>query len=172
MEVEARIRFLTPSLGNCRSKELDRMLRDAEGNVIFLQTWWRASLGYAAQALNRRQTDVNQIQADPVLAGEVKRYTRHYSPTESKEHEAFLAGDEVLARFCLPPQVTLEDFRELLSTAGRYAGVSPYGYKHDYGRFTVLSVEALRGRKRESGDDPQVRPADPGGPGLQGAAGR
>jgi len=142
MEVVATLRFLTPSLGNARGERRDRMLYSTEGEVVYLQSWWRSSLGYAAQALCRHQGTIDKIQADPVVRGPVSIHKRFYSPTSFKEHEAFLAGTEVEVRFMLPKKLRLEAFRELLETAGKYAGISPYGYKQDYGRFIVVDVRS------------------------------
>lgn len=117
------------------------MLYDKNGEVLYLQSWWRSSLGYAAQALCRHQKLIDKIQADPVARGTVSVYQRYYNPTSFKEHEAFLAGSEVEFRFMLPRKMSLEAFRELLEIAGKYAGISPYGYKQDFGRFTVVDVQ-------------------------------
>ena len=144
MEVKVRLRFTTPSLGNVRGEVLDKMMRDPEGDVIFLQSWWRAVLAYGAQAYNRFEKDIDLVQTDPKVKGELNTFRRYYKPNEFKMHEAFLAGAEIEVRFCLPRVIGPEEFKELLTLAGRYVGVSPYGHKQDYGRFTVVSVEPAR----------------------------
>ena len=148
MEVLAVIRFITPCLGNVRGEELDRMPRDARGRVIFHQTWWRAGLGYAAQAACRYQKEVAQIQTDPVVEGELGVYDRHYSVERFQRHEAYLAGSRLSAKFMLPRRMSLEGFEQLLCLAGRYVGISPYGYRQDFGRFSVDSVVQLHSVKR------------------------
>lgn len=144
MEVKVRLKFTTPSLGNVRGDVLDKMLRDHEGDVIFLQSWWRAVLSYGAQAYNRFEKEIDLVQTDPKVKGELSTYRRYWKPNEFKMHEAFLAGAEIDVRFCLPRAISPEEFKELLTLAGRYVGVSPYGHKQDYGRFIVLSVEPAR----------------------------
>lgn len=144
MEVIVTLRFITPCLGDERREVRDMMHRDADGNIVFLQAWWRASLRYAAQAMGRFQGDVDKIQADPVVAGQTGIYRRFYNPTSFKEHEAFLSGTTMTARFCLPNTVAIDDFKELLALAGRYVGISPYGYKKNFGRFDVVSAEPIR----------------------------
>lgn len=144
MEVTVRLKFTTPSLGNVRGEMLDRMLRDPEGDVIFLQSWWRAVLSYGAQAFGRYQKEIEMVQTDPKVKGELSTYRRYYRPNEFKLHEAFLTGTEIEVRFCLPRAIGPAEFKELLTLAGRYVGVSPYGHKQDYGRFLVLSVEPVR----------------------------
>ena len=144
MEVEVKLRFTTPCLGNERRPQRDLMLRSPEGNIIFLQSWWRACLAYGAQALNQHQRDIDDIQADPEVDGSVTIYRRFYNSKDFKEHEAFDVGAVIAVRFCLPNVVTLDDFKRILETAGKYAGLSPYGYKQNFGRFAVVSVEAVK----------------------------
>lgn len=162
MEVIASIRFTTPSLGNLRNERRDKMLRNAEGKVIYLQSWWRAGLRYAAQARGLPNRVVDAIQADPVVEGTPSVYRRYYSSSAFKEHEAFQTGDILRIRFCLPSKLSIEQFTDLLSCAGRFVGVSPYGYKQDFGRFVVVSVEPVS-RFRRSNDgsvDPSKRKPD------------
>ena len=142
--MKVRLKFTTPSLGNVRGEVLDKMLRDPEGDVIFLQSWWRAVLSYGAQAYNRFEKEIDLVQTDPKVKGELSTYRRYWKPNEFKMHEAFLSGTEIEVRFCLPRAIGLEEFKALLTLAGRYVGVSPYGHKQDYGRFLVLSVEPAR----------------------------
>jgi hypothetical protein len=156
VEVLARIRFTTPCLGNVRGEKLDRMLRNSEGRVLLLQSWWRAGFAYAAQALCKHQGEIGQLQAAPEISGEVKIHRRFYGPQEFKEHEAFPAGSEIEVRFCLPPKLGLEDFKELLAVAGEYVGISPYGYKQDYGRYVVVDASPYR---RPKGGESEDRPA-------------
>lgn len=144
MEVIAHLRFNTPCLGDQRGQHRDTMRRDADGNVVMLQAWWRSSLRYAAQALGLFHKEVDQVQADPVIVGSTKLYKRYYSLTEFKEHEAFLDGDSIEVKFMLPNNLSVENFRELLSIAGRFAGISPYGFKQNFGRFVVVELREVR----------------------------
>lgn len=116
------------------------MLRSDDGKVLLLQTWWRAGLSYAAQALGRHEREAKDIQAAPEVEGATTIYRRYYGASAFKEHEAFLAGAVIEVKFMLPASLSPESFRNLLETAGRYVGISPYGYKYDFGRFTVLDV--------------------------------
>jgi hypothetical protein len=166
MEVVATVRFVTPCLGNVRGERLDCMLRGRDGRVLLLQSWWRSGLGYAAQALCRWVDEVGQIQTAPEVDGRLEIYRRFYGPKDFKEHEAFLAGREIMVKFCLPPKMTLEDFRELLSVAGQYVGISPYGYKQDYGRFEVVDVKPYRRSHDGESHDHPARQPDRGVPGL------
>lgn len=162
MEVSVRLRFTTPSLGDVRSSSRDHMRRDVSGKVIYLQAWWRATLKFAAHAISRYHKEVEEIQADPLIDGEPKVYKRYYSLDGYKEHEAFLDGDEITARFLLPNKLSTEEFRQLLEVAGQYAGISPYGFKQNFGRFVVISIDQVR--RAHASIDPQVRQHDTGSP--------
>jgi hypothetical protein len=166
------IRFLTPSLGDRRGESRDTLLRDAGGRVLYLQSWWKAGLTFAAQALNRQQKTVRLLQIDPVVAGQTGIYRRYWSASEFKDHEAFLANSTLSARFFLPSGMSPDDLKALLETAGRYVGLSPFGYRQDYGRYTVESVERLGGRHGcAEGNYQTRRPSDPGDTGSSAAAG-
>ena len=140
-EVKIELRFITPCLGNVRGK-VDRMQRNSDGQVIFLQTWWRGALTYAAKAMSKYIDSISKIQWDPVIRGETTIFKRFYSNTSFKSHEAFDAGSHIFVNAMLPNEILVDDFKELLHIAGTYVGISPYGWKKDYGRFEVVSVDS------------------------------
>lgn len=163
MEVSVRIRFTTPCLAGVRQEPRNVMLRNAEKKVIFLQSWWRAVLRYGAQAMSKYGSEVDKVQADPEVEGQLGIYRRFYNAASYTEHEAYLAGDELLVHFCLPPGLTTEAFFELMNLAGRYVGISPYKPGEDFGRFVVLEV-----KKRENSHTHSIRQPDPGSARTQG----
>lgn len=148
-EVVARIRFLSPCLGNARRKTgqgiLYSMMRDLDGRVIFLPTWWNAISRFASRVQNRHQEAVSRIHWNVTVDGSPGKFKRFLTKTKSNGqqryalHEAFLTGCEIRISCVLPSEITVEDFRELLSVAGRYRGISPF--KPDtYGRFEVVDA--------------------------------
>lgn len=160
MEVQATLRFITPCLGDERHETTDKMRRDSDGKVIFLQAWWRSSLRFGAQGVGRCQKDIDDVQADPLVDGQLKVYKRFYNGSSFKAHEAFLAGDEIKVRFCLPNQISLEIFQEILIVAGKYVGISPYGFRQNFGRFAVIAVDAVRRLSNVASNNPEVRQPD------------
>ena len=155
MEVVVKLKFTTPSLGNERREQRDLMMRSKDGNVLMLQSWWRCSMAFAAKALGCFTREVEQIQVDPEVKGTTGIYRRWYNSTSFKEHEAFLIGTEIEARMLLPNGIKPSDLRRLLETAGRYVGLSAYGYKENFGRFVVVSVEQVGVKhevQKEAGD--------------------
>lgn len=144
MEVKVKLRFIQPCYGNERGEKRDLMLRE-DGKVIFKKAWWIPVLSFAANAIGRWFKEVKQIDIDPVVEGQTVIKKRWYSAKAYKEHEAFDSGAIVETRFWLPNEISPDDFRELLSIAGRYKGLSPYGHSLglEFGKFSVLSVEPV-----------------------------
>ena len=150
MEVVARLQFITPCLGNVRRPNgPDRMLRTPGGEVMFLASWWRSALAYAAKAINRYQREIESIQPALEIRGDLKVYPRYYGNRGLfNEHEAFLEGAEVEVNFLLPTRMKLATFQRIMEVVGEYAGISPYGWKDGYGRFTVIDI----GQRRRDND--------------------
>ena len=142
MEVTARICWTSPSLGNVRRPDYDRMPRDSTGEVIFMVTWWRAALAKAAKAINRFYALVDKIHPAMQVYGQVGRFKRWYNGGKKyTEHECFDVGSVVEVSFLIPSEMRLEEFAELFEATGLYIGISPYGWKTGrFGHFRVLEV--------------------------------
>jgi hypothetical protein len=140
-EVVIRIRFTSPSLGNVRGQDCDRFQRDkATGKVKFMASWWRDLLDYGAQALGMHQKEAKRVAFHYLVDGEPKIFRRFYKNQQYKQHEAFLEGDVIAVTAMVPEGLPLDSIKEMLNTAGKYQGISPYGWREDYGRFTVVDV--------------------------------
>jgi hypothetical protein len=139
-EVEIRLRFTTPCLGHVRHDDYDRFLYDATGAVTFMSSWWLESLRYGAQGLGRHQHAISDILFDSKIAGDVKKFKRYYSTDKYKEHEAFLTGTDIVVTAMVPDGVPINDLNTILTIAGKYRGISPYGWRTGYGRFDVINV--------------------------------
>lgn len=144
-EVVAKLKFITPCLGNKRRENKpNEMLRDPQGNVIFLSSWWNTILSYGARAFSKHQSQVKKIGWDQVVDGVTGVYRRYYTDVDYTEHEAFLAGSVIGVRALLPDTIPLEDFQCILEISGRYRGISPYGHDKGFGRFEVVEVSKSR----------------------------
>jgi hypothetical protein len=140
MEATATLRFVRPCLGSVRRPDYDRLQRDQDGNVIFLPTWWRASLAQAAKAISKYYKYVDQIHPGLTVEGTISMIKRWYAPKKYKLHEGFDVGTVIRASFLIPNELTLGEFAELLEAVGEYIGFSPYGWKDQYGLFRLLEV--------------------------------
>jgi len=142
-EVHFKIRFNQPCLGHIRSQKGNKMLRDPDGRVMFLPTWWSSIVAYAARLANVPQELVRKIDWDPVVDGATKPYKRFYEPGKFTFHEAFLPGDVVGINCVIPDGMTVEVLRELLEIAGKYQGICPYKPERKQGTFEVINILPL-----------------------------
>jgi len=154
-EVSIRLRFTRPCLGYAEKRTRNRnvmyvMPRDPSRRVMFLASWWRDRLSFAAKVLNRYQDLVMHITWDQVVDGRVGTYQRKIirkrqdgsiKNTGYALHEAFQVGDDIGVNAVLPTNLSIEAFTELLTIVGRYKGISPYNSADDtFGTFDVVSV--------------------------------
>jgi hypothetical protein len=144
-EVVVALRFVTPCLGGVRSEALDTFLRNSEGQVIFLPSWWAAMFRQAAQMANLAQVQAGKILVQPAIEGVVGTYRRYYRPREYKDHEAFLAGTTIKVKMILPAGLTREELYRLLEMGGQYCGLSPYGHGIGFGRFSLVQLPPRTG---------------------------
>lgn len=149
-EVKATLRFDQHSLGDCRQRKISRMLHAPDGRVMFLPTWWQALMRYAAKVVNRHHSAVKDIDWDPVIEGTPREYKRFYAEGRYTLHEAFLPGDTIVVRACVPSVLPLAEFHNLLRIAGRYRGISPYRKGKNYGTFDVIDVVQQHTDPKES----------------------
>lgn len=145
IEVKAVIEFVTPCLGNVRNADMDTFERDGSGSIVFYASWWRTPLLYGANCFGKHQDKIGDVRIDAIVDGVPKYWDRPYKSGSSggvKRHEAFIAGDRITVSFMLPDGISVHDFTEILSYAGRYEGFSPYrGNPGDsYGQFFVVDV--------------------------------
>ena len=168
-EVCIKIRFSEPCLGSERSrgKGPDKMERSPEGNVIISAVRWRFIMVRAADVYNRHQKRVLDVMWNAEIDGTTKIFKRHYrieengqSFTRVKEHEAFLRGDTVGVRALVPDDIPIREFEEILSLAGEYFGISPFGWKRGFGKFKVMLVEKMYDRRRR--EHAESKPAGEG----------
>jgi hypothetical protein len=154
-EITIRLRFNQPCPGAVRTQDGKNVLhvhqRDPEGRVMFLASWWLALIRYAAQVLNKHQTEVKKISWDPVIDGVPRRWKRYLPSNPNKAsraryalHEAFLAGDVIGVNCVLPRAITTDDMWQLLEIAGSYKGISPYKPNEGFGTFCVVSIHKRR----------------------------
>lgn len=146
-ELTVRIRFVTPALGNVKDAATGRFLlpRSPRGAVVFMATWHRQNLQFAARTVGRHQSEVGRIGWDVEVDGVVARDSWHriyYTAgrrTRYVLYESFTVGQEVGLHCVVPDAVGDDDLAALLTVAGRYRGLSPHR-PGEYGRFEVAAV--------------------------------
>lgn len=138
--VRLTIRFVRPCLGGVRSEPKDMFERDpVTGKIVFMNSWWQSVLEYGARALNKNIQLVPDTLFDLYVDAPVCDYRRHHSRGVTV-HEAFCANTELSVDVLLPDGMSVDDFREMMELAGRFRGISPYGWRDGFGRFDVTEV--------------------------------
>lgn len=154
-EVTIKLRFTRPALGYAQRRTraggvIYVMPRDPAKRIIFLASWWRERMDYAARVLSRYRDLALKIAWDQVVEGRLSHCNRTVHKKRGGSvvksgfavHESFRAGAEVTVHAILPDNLTIAAFRELLDIVGRYKGMSPYYSESDtYGTFEVLSIQ-------------------------------
>lgn len=151
-EVVIQLRFLTDCLGSYRwtrphdHSVIFRMPRDGADQVIFLVSWWRDLLAYAATAINRCGGLTNKVDWAQAVDGPLTTWKRFLPSGKGSRrnyslHEAFRAGTTISVRAVVPDSIGLEDFTALLTAGGVYRGISPFRNDGEtYGTFEVVAV--------------------------------
>lgn len=149
-ELTIRIRFLTPCLGNQKSKDGSGKFvfqRSPDNNIIFLASWHHSNMRMASQLLNRFQAAVLNIHWDINIDGKLKEnkwHKNYYRAAKSNKlryslHEAFHQNQIVGINCLVPNDIADEDFWRLMSKAGQYKGLSPWK-PGEFGFYDVVSI--------------------------------
>jgi hypothetical protein len=156
-EFTVKIMFVQPSLGNVKDKDKFVFLRNpSTGAIMFMPSWHRANMIYAAKICNRLHKEVLEIAWNPdvcVVSSSTGLYRRYYNVHGSKArryavHESLEAGTSVEFTCVVPNSLSADDLHELMATAGKYKGISP-AKPQEFGRFTVVAVESRRAGETE-----------------------
>lgn len=140
-DVTITLRFLTPSLGERRGPDIDRFVRNANGEVIFMSTYWQSLLRFGAKRLGQAEGLVKDVHFSLPVSGTVGTYDRYWRKQQFTRHEAFVAGSTLVAHAVLPDGLSAETLSDILKEASRYRGLSPYGWRAGWGSFEVVSVK-------------------------------
>jgi len=156
-EVCIKLCFNEPCLGNVRQEDPkpNLMERNPEGNVIFSSIWLRSITERAAKVYNRHQRRILDVMWNAEVDGTPKIHRRYYNVWDDekknkrfKSHEAFLRGDVIGLRALIPDDIPMREFEDIMSMAGEYFGISPFGWRKGYGKFKVTLVERMHDRRR------------------------
>jgi hypothetical protein len=157
-ELTVRVRFTGPSLGNVKSRDgaVSSFVfhRNDDGRIVFLASWHRANMRFAAQLLGKHYDHVQHILWDVVVDGGLRKgrekwFSRYFSTQNGRrryvKHEAFQVGQTVGINCAVPQGITDDELLQLMNLAGRYKGLSPWK-PGEYGHFEVESIQPRRRR--------------------------
>jgi hypothetical protein len=174
-ELTVRIRFTAHCLGNVRKHYRERgrlrnyyvLPRNPNGQVIFMPTWWAATLRRAAEVLCKYYGEVQQIRFAMEVSGNprpipAQLYRRYFEDSKFSQHEAFFPGDVISVTCLVPEAIDDDDFRRLMTLAGKYCGMSPGHPNTQFGFYEVESItptmppQPMQRKQRSLGDDDEV----------------
>src|SRR4029077_21116578 len=149
-ELTVRLRFTKAALGSVKRGDTFYLPRGPQGQVLFLASWHRANMRFAAEVLNLHHREVDKIHWDIAFDGAVREqpWCRHYYKSAGKRsrfivHEAFLADQEIGINCVVPSTISDDDFWRLMAVAGQYRGLSP-ARPGEYGFFEVVGLRQRR----------------------------
>jgi hypothetical protein len=169
-ELTVRIRFTLPCLGNVKKGNSWFYLPcHPNGSITFLSTWHQCNMRTAAELISRHHKTVESILWDVFVdgkppKGESRWHQRFYTNKQGKSrysrHECFPTDHIVGINCAVPAQITDDDMVQLMSVAGRYCGLSPWGKPTEFGRFEVESIRPRRldpPEREEASNEPQEK---------------
>jgi len=130
---------LANSVGPDGSK--DRFERDGQNKMTWQQSWWYAAFAKAIQMTKLRGIKPADICMNLTVDAPTELYPRRWGDNKIRTHEAILPGTRVMFEAIVADHVTASNLEEILTRMGQYVGLSPYGFRLGYGRFSVVNVE-------------------------------
>ena len=118
----------------------DHFQRDPLGRLVFLQSGWFALLSSAIDIAKLRGVKATDIMVDLCVNAETEVYSRRYGLGSIRKHEAIMPGTKVGLSAIVADHVTESVLRTIFENAGRWTGLSPFGWRLGFGRFTVSDV--------------------------------
>jgi hypothetical protein len=146
-EMKIEIEFVTRCLAlspNRREGDTDWFRKDSEGNLIWNQAWWYSAITNTAKMYEIRSVKPSMFNFCPVVAVVTTEvYKRKYGSNSYRSHECIPTGTRAVFTAVVADQITESVLYNLLEKMGMYVGLSPYGHRLGYGKFTVKSVDLV-----------------------------
>lgn len=118
----------------------DVFQRDTDNKIVFQQCWFHSAFSRAIELAHMRNIKGSDIQMDLTFDAATEPFDRRYGEGKFRLHEAIMPGTKVTFNAVVSDHVTESMLRTLLEKMGKFVGLSPYGYKLGYGKFSVVKV--------------------------------
>jgi len=141
--VSFSLEFLTHVLANQvgPNGEPDHFQRDSAGSLVFSSAWWHSAFCAAIDMLRMRGIKGVDIQMDLQVRAPTQVYARRYGDDQFRRHEAIMPGTRVDFTGIVADHVTEQMLHTLLDRMGKSIGLSPYGFRLGFGRFSIINVK-------------------------------
>lgn len=148
MIVISQVRLTSHFLGELKpdNRGVRRFRMDGKGRVAVNQNQWLEDLLFATRTI-KLDLKIHSTIVPPegILPASVHLHRRTYSGAHVEFFESFRKGTiltfDMLVHEDRPKCPNVEQLRTLLELVGEYRGISQWGNKFGFGRFTVLSVK-------------------------------
>jgi len=121
--------------------EQDCFQRSDDNHIVFQQSWFHSAFTKAIELAKIRGIKASDIQVDLTFDAPTQLYRRRFGDGQFRQHEAIMPGTRVTFNAIVSDGVTEQILRTLLARIGKFIGLSPYGYRLGFGKFSVVSVE-------------------------------
>lgn len=155
-KVRLVIKFKSQCLGHIpKTNEYFMFPRDAEGKVMIMQSWWRASLRKATEQLEQPPSpELKQLSQRILLETKCVEcstvMTKEMPQGKQVTYDCFPIGAILDLNFLVPLGISDAAIRQAFERVGSWIGLSPRHAGEGYGRYEILKFE-IGG----SGDDKQ-----------------
>jgi hypothetical protein len=135
------IEFITHCLASGKIENAhDEFRKDSEGNLVWQQSWWYSALTQAINLSSIRGVRPADLNINPIVEAETELFKRKYGADKFRTHEAILPGTRVTFEAVVADHITESVLENILERAGKYVGLSPYGFNLGYGKFNTIEV--------------------------------
>lgn len=120
--------------------EPDHFQRDTDNKIVFQQCWFHSAFSRGIELAHLRNIKGSDIQMDLTFDAKTEPFDRRYGEGKFRLHEAIMPGTQVTFNAVVSDHITEQVLKQLLEKMGKFVGLSPYGYKLGYGKFSVVKV--------------------------------
>jgi hypothetical protein len=145
--VHATLRFRSHCLAGKKTKSGNfEFERTTDGKIFFHAAQLSNNLVIAARIEGRCQHLIDSISWVSELVGTPTPtcYRRYDKARNYAQHEAFTTGSQIILAAHIPEGMDAQAFKVLMSSAGRFCGLSAFGVSQGYGKYVVVSCEEMQ----------------------------
>jgi len=137
------LEFTRHVLANSFGPDEDQAIfqRDSKDNLIFSAAWFFSMFTKAIEISHIRGIKASDIHINLGINAPTELYKRRYGGDKYRTHEAIMPGTKVTFEAIVSDHVTQSNLSVILEKAGKFVGLSPFGYRLGYGLFSVLHIE-------------------------------
>lgn len=153
------LNLTTAMLGDTRDQGtgVRRFARDANNAIRLGPDVWKNALTMAQADICSHYNLEGVLPANWIRTPSTQLYKRRYNQTKTDYFEIVQKGAHLKTEFLVrghnfPQSPGQDGLTKLLNHIGEWIGISPWGVKYNYGRFTVVHVTPIRDETKKTSD--------------------